>query len=341
MVVLVLERARARTDELNDKLRRLSLLTARAPRRFRFARSWISCSLTFVGSLGVSHESWRLLEGEGSSAKLVVRAAVGFDEAYLAKEKEIPVSESWAQRVLKEEFATMNVANETDKQERDRMLGTGVKEIVSLVLRGKDAPLGIFRVGSGHDSKLQDDEVDYLKNIAQLAGPHCAERPALLNRSTRCSDNGLIHLTPSATRSSFTTGKAVCCASTSVCSISPARKQIVGRPLRVGIISARRTRSTNNVPIARALRVKETIPIPGCPAISWRRTRVRRSCRPPDGHRARLEGHFGSQTGGRKIPHTCFRTFRKACSSPLRKDTFWTSMTLSCALLAIPHAKSW
>ena len=50
------------------------------------------------------------------------------------------------------------------------MLATGVKEIVSLVLRGKDAPLGIFAVGSGHDSKLQDDEVDYLKNIANLLG---------------------------------------------------------------------------------------------------------------------------------------------------------------------------
>ncbi|HEX9233800.1 MAG TPA: PAS domain S-box protein [Candidatus Acidoferrum sp.] len=170
MVVLVLERARARTDELNDKLRRLSLLTASSTQTLSVREVLDLVLVNVVGSLGVSHGIVRLLEGEGSSAKLVVRAAVGFDEAYLAKEKEIPVSESWAQRVLKEEFATMNVANETDKQERDRMLATGVKEIVSLVLRGKDAPLGIFAVGSGHHSKLQDDEVDYLKNIANLLG---------------------------------------------------------------------------------------------------------------------------------------------------------------------------
>src|SRR6266567_2210823 len=147
MVVLVLERARARTDELNDKLRRLSLLTASSTQTLSVRALLDLVLVNVVGSLGVSHGIVRLLEGEGSSAKLVVRAAVGFDEAYLAKEKEIPASASWAQRVLKEEFATMNVANETDKQERDRMLATGVKEIVSLVLRGKDAPLGIFAVG--------------------------------------------------------------------------------------------------------------------------------------------------------------------------------------------------
>jgi PAS domain S-box-containing protein len=170
MVVLVLERARARTDELNDKLRRLSLLTASSTQTLSVREVLDLVLVNVVGSLGVSHGIVRLLEGEGASAKLVVHAAVGFDENYLVKEREIPASESWAQRVLKEEFATMNVANETDIQERGRMVTTGVKEIVSLVLRGKDAPLGIFAVGSAQDSKLQDDEVDYLKNIANLLG---------------------------------------------------------------------------------------------------------------------------------------------------------------------------
>jgi len=170
MVVLVLERARSRTDELNDKLRRLSLLTASSTQTLSVREVLDLVLSNVVDSLGVSHGIVRLLEGDGSAAKLVVHAAVGFDQAYLAAEREIPASDAWAQRVLKEEFATMKVAEETDKAERGRMAVTGVNEIVSLVLRGKDVPLGILAVGCGQGSKIQDDEIDYLKNIANLLG---------------------------------------------------------------------------------------------------------------------------------------------------------------------------
>ena len=147
MVVLVLERARSRTDELNDKLRRLSLLTASSTQTLSVREVLDLVLSNVVDSLGVSHGIVRLLEGEGSAAKLVVHASVGFDQAYLAAEREIPASDAWAQRVLKEEFATMKIGEETDKAERERMAVTKVDEIVSLVLRGKDVPLGILAVG--------------------------------------------------------------------------------------------------------------------------------------------------------------------------------------------------
>ncbi len=170
MVVLVLERARARTDELNDKLRRLSLLTASSTQTLSVRELLDLVLVNVVGSLGVSHGIVRLVEGDGNSARLTVRAAVGFDEDYLAKNKNIPANGAWARRVLSEDFAIMKIANETDQLERERMVATGVNEIVSLVLRGKDAPLGIFAIGYGHDTRIQEDEVDYLKNIANLLG---------------------------------------------------------------------------------------------------------------------------------------------------------------------------
>jgi two-component system NtrC family sensor kinase len=170
MVVLVLERARARTDELNDKLRRLSLLTASSTQTLSVREVLDLVLVNVVASLGVSHGIIRLMEGDGNTAQLAVRAAVGFDESYLAKNKHIPASGTWGQRVLNEDFAVMKIADETDQQERDRMIATGVKEIVSLVLRGKDAPLGILAIGYGHDTKIQEDEIDYLKNIANLLG---------------------------------------------------------------------------------------------------------------------------------------------------------------------------
>jgi PAS domain S-box-containing protein len=170
MVVLVLEGARARTDELNGKLRQLSLLTAASTQTLSVREMLDRVLVNLVGSLGVSHGIVRLLEGEGSSATLVVHAAVGFSEDYLSTHNEIPSSEPWAQRVLKEEYASMKIADESDVRERQRMAATGVSQEISLVLRGKDAPLGILAVGCSHDAKFQDDEIDYLRNIANLVG---------------------------------------------------------------------------------------------------------------------------------------------------------------------------
>jgi PAS domain S-box-containing protein len=170
MVVLVLERARIRTDELNDKLRQLSLLTASSTQTLPVREVLDRVLVNVVGSLGVSHGIVRLLEGEGNSAKLVVHAAVGFNDEYLANQKEIPANESWAQRVLKEEVAFVRIGEEADKRERERMAVTGVTEIISLVLRGKDAPLGILAIGWGPEKTVQADEIDYLKNIANLLG---------------------------------------------------------------------------------------------------------------------------------------------------------------------------
>ncbi len=170
MVVLVLERARARTDELNDKLRRLSLITASSTQTLSVSEVLEQVLGNVVSSLAVSHGMVRLLEGEGSSARLVVHAAVGFDHEYLTNQHEIAASEPWAQRVLKEDYLRMRISEEPDELERKRMAATGVKEIVSLVLRGKDATLGILAIGSRQDSNIQADEIDYLKNIANLLG---------------------------------------------------------------------------------------------------------------------------------------------------------------------------
>ena len=154
MVVLVLEGARTRTDELNDKLRRLSLLTAASTQTLSVREMLDRVLANLVGSLGVSHGMVRLLEGEGSSARLVLHSAVGFDEKYIAEHKEIPANEPWVLRALKEEFASMKISENNGERQRDRMAVTGVKEIVTLILR----------------VKFQDDEIDYLKNTANLLG---------------------------------------------------------------------------------------------------------------------------------------------------------------------------
>jgi two-component system NtrC family sensor kinase len=170
MVVLVLESARARSEELNDKMRRLSLLTAASTQTLSVREVLEQVLGHLVESLGATHGIVRLLEGEGSTAKLVAKASVGFQQAYLSKYERIPLSEPWVQKVLQKDCLFLRVSEEVDVKERARMEECGVTESISLPLPGKDGPLGIVCVGSIQSVRFQRDELSYLVNIANLLG---------------------------------------------------------------------------------------------------------------------------------------------------------------------------
>lgn len=170
MVVLVLEDARARTEELNDKLGRLTLLTAASTQTLSVKEVLERVLKNLVESVSASHGIVRLLEGQGTATQLVVRAAVGFDEAYLKANQAIPANEPWAQRAFQTECTFIRADKDLDPRQRERMFDTGVQEIVCLPLRGKEGPLGIVAVGSRYASQFQPDEIAYLGNIANLLG---------------------------------------------------------------------------------------------------------------------------------------------------------------------------
>ncbi len=170
MVVLVLEEARARTGELNDKLKRLSLLIAASTQTLSTREMLDQVLVNVVASLGVSHGLVRLLEGESNSAQLVVHAAVGFEESYVKAQNAIPASEPWAQRVLKQDYTPVKISEEADPRERQRLSSAGVRESAVILLPGKEKPLGILAVGSAQEMRFQPDEIEYLKNIGNLLG---------------------------------------------------------------------------------------------------------------------------------------------------------------------------
>src|SRR6202007_890336 len=95
MAVLVLESARARSDELNDKMRRLSLLTAASTQTLSVREVLEQVLGHLVESVGATHGVVRLLEGQGNAAQLVARGSVGFQQAYLKTHERIAVSEPW------------------------------------------------------------------------------------------------------------------------------------------------------------------------------------------------------------------------------------------------------
>jgi len=170
MAVLVLESARARSDELNDKMRRLSLLTAASTQTLSVREVLEQVLGHLVESLGATHGIVRLLEGEGSAAQLVARASVGFQQAYLKTHERVAVSEPWVQRVLQKDCLFLRLDEEVDAKERARMEESGVSESISLALPGKDGPVGVISVGSFQSVRFQRDEIAYLVNIANLLG---------------------------------------------------------------------------------------------------------------------------------------------------------------------------
>jgi len=170
MVVVVLEGARSRTEELNDKLRRLTLLTAASTQTLSVQEVMDQVLSQLVESLGATHGIVRLLEGEGKSAQLVARATVGFDKAFLTRYAKLSATEPWAQQVLKGNCQVLQSEEEEDLAARQRFGEAGLKALVTLVLPGKTGPLGVIAVGSTRDVRFQPDELSYLVNIANLLG---------------------------------------------------------------------------------------------------------------------------------------------------------------------------
>ena len=170
MVVLVLERARARSDELNDKMRRLSLLTTASTQTLSVRDVLEQVLGHLVESLGATHGVVRLLEGQGNTAQLVARASVGFQQTYLQKHERVAIAEPWVQRVLQKDCLFVRLDEGVDAKERTRMEESGVSESISLALPGKNGPIGIISVGSFRNVRFQRDEISYLINIANLLG---------------------------------------------------------------------------------------------------------------------------------------------------------------------------
>lgn len=170
MIVVVMERERTRSEELNDKMRRLTLLTTASTQTLSVKEVIDQVLRHLVESLGATHGIVRLKEGEGNSAQLVVRASVGFDQSYLTRFAKLSVTQPWAQRVLKGECQFLQSAEEWDPEARKRVAEAGLKGLVTLPLPGKQGPLGIIAVGSTRQERFHPDELSYLVNISNLLG---------------------------------------------------------------------------------------------------------------------------------------------------------------------------
>src|ERR1700732_2676916 len=171
MIVVVLESGRARTDELNDKMRRLTLLTTASTQSLSVRELLDSVLIQVVESLSATHGLIRLIEGEDPATQLAVRASVGFGESFLSGCAQLPLTEPWLARLFHEGSSDfLRLYPETDRDIWPSVAEPAVREMVTIVLRGKSGPLGILGVGTAREMRFQPDEIAYLVNIGNLLG---------------------------------------------------------------------------------------------------------------------------------------------------------------------------
>jgi two-component system NtrC family sensor kinase len=170
MVVLVLEEARTRADELNDKLRRLTLITTASTQSLNVSDVLREVLAYLVQSLGAMNGMVGLLEGTEDNAELVLRASVGCAQANQEKRAYVSAKESWVQQVLGNEFSLFSVTGDCESGLRQRMLADGITDLIVVRLPGSEGPLGVLSIGSSLRPPFQEEEITFLVNAANLLG---------------------------------------------------------------------------------------------------------------------------------------------------------------------------
>ena len=170
MAVLVLDLGRMRTEDLNDKLRRLTLITTASTQSFNVDQVLGVVLHHLVESVNASHGMVRLLSGQGEIADLAVRAAVGFSPEYLTREERVSPRDPWMRKVLSLEQVFSDRDAECDPEVRRRMNLENLSALVMVRLPGQDSALGVLAVGSTTRRRFRADEISFLVNVANLLG---------------------------------------------------------------------------------------------------------------------------------------------------------------------------
>ena len=170
MAVLVFEATRVRMEDLNDKLRRLTLITAASTQSFNVDQMLGVVLHHLVESLNTSHGLVRLISGSGENAELIIRSAIGYSDAYLLEHEKISARVPWARKALEQEQSYVTLDPEHDPENPARMERERLSSAILVRLPGPDAALGWILVGSTTKRRFHPEEISFLINVANLLG---------------------------------------------------------------------------------------------------------------------------------------------------------------------------
>jgi PAS domain S-box-containing protein len=167
MIVLLLESARTRTEEISEKMRQFTMLTATSSQSVSLTELLQKVLGQITGSLNAGHGTIRLLEGKGDAREFIVRASIGFTETYL---KQNAHSAPWQTDPSKDGYHISQFENEKDTRIRRCMADAGITQLITVPLRGQEGPVGLLKLGALPGKRFQEDEIAYLLNVASFLG---------------------------------------------------------------------------------------------------------------------------------------------------------------------------
>lgn len=168
MAVVVLEAARARTEDLNEKLKGLALITAEATQSLRVSEILDPVLRQLTKSLSATQGAVFTLEQESCSASLALKASTGLaPNSWPAR---LDTSEEWVRQALEKSprivsrrmFGTVQIPQWLQRED----LAAAV--VVSIAVKGK--PLGLLCIGSPKTNAFESDEIEFLASVADLLG---------------------------------------------------------------------------------------------------------------------------------------------------------------------------
>jgi PAS domain S-box-containing protein len=171
MAVLILETSHSRLKDLNDKLRRLTLITTASTQTLSVDEVLQQVLDSLVEAVGATHGVARLLVGTGDTAELECHAQVGLRRG-AAERQLVPVAtEPWAHALLvQKELWICYDRKIAPAALRARMEAEHLSDVTYVRLPGKDGPVGVLGIGSSTPRRFKADEIDFLVNVANLLG---------------------------------------------------------------------------------------------------------------------------------------------------------------------------
>ena len=168
MIVLLLETARSRSEEMSEKVRQFTMLTASSSQSVSLHELLRKVLKQITSSVNAGHGVIRLLEGKGDAAEFVIRASVGFSESYLKQNERFPFNHEWVQDLLRENCRVSRFEDEKDARVRRNMAEAGITQLISVPLCGKEGPVGLLNIGALPGKRFHEDELTYLVNVANF-----------------------------------------------------------------------------------------------------------------------------------------------------------------------------
>lgn len=169
MAVLVLEASRSRTEDLNEKLRRLAIITAEATQSLGIRAALEGVLRHLLESLAATHGAVFLRDGSLAASSLANRASLGFSPDFLSSSARIPVSDPFVREIFDRE-APLLARSSTDPELQRWLKSEKLSSLVLIRVPGKDAPFGFLAIGSATPRDFESDELHFLANVANLLG---------------------------------------------------------------------------------------------------------------------------------------------------------------------------